>query len=197
VIDGQEIALHVEVRRPEEVGKQRGNAVRDLETIVPLLTTVDELNLEIKALDGSPLLLLVRWIRAVLNERKTQPRKASIGVLVSRNSSFAVNTEDGSEIYEASGGYDGPERYEVMKEAARISTRSSEREEIWILKQVRWDSAQPPPFAIAWKGRHTIQAEAPDPLPRSVAWQQLIHGRSQYWVGTFVPSNMVIVRPRS
>jgi hypothetical protein len=197
VVDGQDIALHVDVKQPEEVGKQRGYAVRDLETIVPLLATVDELNLEIKALDGSPLLLLVRWIRAVLNGRKTQLRKASIGVHVSTHSSFAVNTEDGSEIYKASGGYDGPERYEVMKEAARISTRNSQREEIWILKKMRWDSAQGPPFAIAWRGRHAIQAEAPDPLPCSVAWQELVHGRSQYWVGTYVPTNMVVVRPSS
>lgn len=186
IIDDQEIAMHATVMQPEELGERWRYAIRDLETIVPLLTTVEELNLEIKAFHESPLcLLLIRWIRAVLNARNTPLRKVEVGVHIGRYGSFAVRVGD------------SPERAEIIKEASRINARDRHLGETWLLRRERWECAQGPPTGSAWKGRQAIQAEEPGPLPCSVAWQNLIHGRSHYWVDTFVDENEVIVQPRS
>ena len=150
---------HAKSKSPEEYGKQRGFAVRDLETIVPILATVEELNLEIQALDTS-CLLLVRWIRAVLNVRETRHRKASISLRA------GVQNHSPPRI--------GNPMKEICRETARITTRDGSSEEIWLLKRRKRDSSVGPSFGVAWRGRHAVQAEVPDPLPCDVAWRDLI-----------------------
>ena len=186
VIDDQEIAQHAKVTQPGKLGERWGFAVRDLETIVPVLTTVEELNLEVKAFHESPLcLLLIRWIRAVLNARNTSLCKLSIGVHIGRYGNFAIRVGD------------NPERVEIIKEASRINARNRHLGETWLLRRGRWECGQGPPVGSAWEGSQAIQAEELEPLPCSVAWRNLIQGKSHYWVDTFVDDNEVVVWPSS
>lgn len=67
--------------------------------------------------------------------------------------------------------YIGDTLKEICKETARMNTRNRLSEEIWPLKRWPWDTSVGPWFGMAWKGRHTIQAEIPDCLPSSVAWR--------------------------
>jgi hypothetical protein len=168
-------------KSPEEFMKQRGFAVRDLETIVPILTTVRELKLEIKNLDRTPCLLLVRWIRAVLNAREMQLHKASIGLGAGVGGHLYPHIRDALE--------------EVCKETARINKRNYPLDEIWLLKRKSQDTLPGPWFGIAWEGRNTVQVEVPKSLPCSVAWQDLIRCKSP--VGTWAPEDLVIVQPSS
>jgi hypothetical protein len=149
------------VKKPEEVGKHFGFAVRDLETIVPILTTVEELTFDIEALDETPgCLSLVRWIRAVLNARERQLRRASVRLRAGVVNHLPPHI--------------GNPMKEVCKETARIMARNRLVEEIWLLKRTRVDTLVGPSFGIAWKGRHTVQEELPDALPCDVAWRDLM-----------------------
>jgi len=187
IVDDQEITLHAIVKQPEELGERWGFAVRDLETILPLLTTVEELNLEIKAFHESAVcLLLIRWIRAVLRARGTPLRKLWIGVHVGRSGRDAF--------------YDGANsaRDEIIMEASRIKSRNRPWGETWILRRERWECAQGPPNGSVWREEQAVQEEVmPGPLACSMAWRNLIHGRSHYWVDTFIDENERVVQPRS
>jgi hypothetical protein len=148
---------------PEEYAEQCGFAVRDLETILPILTTVGELNLEVKALtrQRKPCLVLVRWIRAVLNARGTQLRKASISLGVGMKYPHISNLQ----IVRAF--------EEIYEEAAKIITQNRPLIEIWLPRRINVDDWAGPSFGFAWSGRHAVQAEVPDFLPCSVAWRDL------------------------
>ena len=144
---------------PEEFEWLCGFAARDLETIIPILTTVEELTLDIKALGpAQPCLLLVRWIRAVLNARETPLRTASI--------SFRVGLK--RRLYHV-------HRFEeVFEETARIHSRNRPFEEIWVVRHVGSNQWAGPSRGYAWGWRHAIQAEVPDSLSCSVAWRDLM-----------------------
>jgi hypothetical protein len=153
--------LHWEsIPPPEECFKRCGFAIRDLETIIPILTTVEELNLDIQDSTLSITLacmLLVRWIRAVLNVRETHLRKASVRLRASVNWPPHI----------------GNTMRDVCKEAARIKTQNRPLEEIWLLKRRIRDASVGPLYGMAWEGRHAIQAEALDLLSCDVAWRDL------------------------
>ena len=144
---------------PEEFEWLCGFAPRDLETIIPMLTTVEELTLDIKALGPSqPYLLLVRWIRAVLNARETPLRTASISLRVGlKRRLYHVHHFE-----------------EVFEEAARVHSRNRPFEEIWVERRVRSNQWAGPSRGYAWARRHAIQAEVPDSLSCSVAWRDLM-----------------------
>jgi hypothetical protein len=166
------------VKTPEEVGKHCGFAVRDLETIVPILTTVEELTLDIEALDETPgCLCLVRWIRAVLNARERQLRRASVRLRARVVNHLPPHT--------------GSPMKEVCKETARIMTQNRLVEEIWLLKRTGVDTSVGPSFGIAWKGRHAVKEELPDALPRDVAWRDLMQCTAP--VGPLVSKGLVTV----
>ena len=145
---------------PEESFKRCGFAIRDLETIIPILTTVEELNLDIQDSTSSTVpdcMLLVRWIRAVLNARETHLRKASVRL----RTSVKWPPDIGNTLNE-----------EVCKEAARIKTQNRPLEEVWLLKRRIRDASVGPLYGMAWEGRHATQAEVLD-LPCDVAWRDL------------------------
>lgn len=147
---------------PEEYAEQCGFAVRDLETILPILTTVEEMNLEVKALRiRPPCLVLLRWIRAVLNARETRLRKASISLRVGMKYPH-ISKLHIVRAFE-----------EVYEEAAKIITQNRPLEEIWLLRSMNANDWAGPSFGFAWGGRHAVQAEVPDFLPCSVAWRDL------------------------
>lgn len=174
--------LHEVVKSPEEHGKRCGFAVRDLDTLVPILSTMEELNIDINAIDATPPCLpLVRWLRAVLNSRKTQLRKVSISLRVGNSNRLSVRV--------------GARFREVCKETARIYTRDRHLEEIWLLKCWPWATLVGPSFRIAWKGRHIVQAEMLVPLPCDVAWRDLTE-REEPW-DTMPSENSATVQPSS
>jgi hypothetical protein len=169
-------------KSPEEYGEECGFAVRDLETILPVLATVEELNLEIKALSQPPpCLVLVRWIRAVLNARETQLRKASIGLRVGMRYPDILSLQI-VRLFE-----------EIFEEAARINTQNRPLENIWLLKRTNANNWAGPSFGFAWSGRHAVQAEVPETLPCSVAWRDLIQCTTP--VGPSASEEFVAVQP--
>lgn len=182
VIDHWYSALHARIMSPEEIEARRGFKVRDLETILPILTTVEELNLEIKPHnEDNHCALLVSWIRSVLGQREIPLRKATIGV--------------------------HKESRETRREAKKIRALNHPQDEIWLLNRARRDDAQGPPEGIAY--RYTYMKSSGcvgfsdrskprrlDHLPPSMAWRNLIYGESHYWVDTCIDENKITVHPR-
>lgn len=163
------MALHAKAQLPEVIGTRFAFCVRDLESILPILETVQELNLEIKAPgEEAYCLLLVKWIRSVLNHRKTPLRTATIGV---------HNGDD------------------VVIEAGKIRALSRPRDQIWFLERARRDDAQGPPKGRPVCRDRQI-TESLDSMPPSMAWQELINGESHYYTGTMIDSNQITVHPK-
>lgn len=182
VVDHWSTALHAKIMSPEVIEARRGFKVRNLDTILPILETVEELNLEVKAtVEDDNRLLLLSWIRSVLNQREKPLRHAIIGV-------HGLH-------------------YKVLHEAERILALNHPHGEVWLLERARRDDAQGPPKGIPYRDTYmqshgcTVYPSRsrpgrPDHLPPSMAWRNLIYGESNYWVGTWLEQNKVTVHPR-
>jgi hypothetical protein len=171
---------------PEEYGEQCGFAVRYLETIVPILTTVEEMNLEVNALRiRPPCLVLLRWIRAVLNARETRLRKASISLRVGMKYPHIENSQTVRSFEE------------IYEEAARIITQNCPLEDIWLLQSMSANNWAGPSFGFAWSGRHAVQAEVPDSLTCSVAWRDLTQCKTRRLVDPLASRKLMVVQPSS
>lgn len=163
------MALHAKAQLPETIGTRFGFCRRDLETILPVLETVQELNLEIKAPgEEAYCLLLVKWVRSVLNHREKPLRRATIGV------------HNGND---------------VVVEAGKIRALNHPQDEVWFLERARRDDAQGPPKGCP-VCRRREKPESPDALTPSMAWQNLINGESHYYTGTITERNKITVNPR-
>jgi hypothetical protein len=120
-------ALHARIMSPEATGARRGFKVRDLETILPILTTVDELNLTVEApAEEDYCYLMLSWMRSILNQREIPLRKATIGV------------------------YNDPDRG-TFNEAEKIHALNQPQDEVWFLKRARRDNAQGPPKGTPYR----------------------------------------------
>jgi hypothetical protein len=176
-------ALHARIMSPETIGTRQGFKVRDLETILPTLTTVEELNLTVEA-DGEEhyCYLLLSWVRSVLNQRGIPLRKANIAV------------------------YNNPHRG-TFDQAERIHALNHPQGEIWFLERARRDDAQGPPRGIPYRDTYKVssgcvvyssrnESRVPDHLPQSLAWRNLIYGETHYWLGVKIDDNRISVSPR-
>jgi hypothetical protein len=176
-------ALHAQIMSPEAIGARRGFKVRDLETILPILNTVEELNLTVEA-DGEEryCYLLLSWMRSVLNQREIPLRKANIAV------------------------YNNPDRG-TISQAERIRALNHPHGEIWSLQHARRDDAQGPPRGFPYRDTYMVSSgcviypsrnrpRIPDHLPQSMAWRNLIYGETHYWAGTKIDETKIMMDPK-
>jgi hypothetical protein len=177
-------ALHARIMSPEATGARRGFKVRDLETILPILTTVDELNLTVEApAEEDYCYLMLSWMRSILSQREIPLRKATIGV------------------------YNDPDRG-TFNEAEKIHALNQPQDEVWFLKRARRDNAQGPPKGTPYRDTyinsiygyfnrpHRDDPREPDHLPQSMAWRNLIYGKTHCWVDTWTETNEIVVEPK-
>lgn len=139
----------------------RGIEIDNVERVLPVLNAVQEFKLEVNALgDDAQCLLLVRWIRAVLNQRPVRLRRISIGVHCNDNGSSTI------------------ERRDIIREAREIRTQSQPPGDIWILRRTRRSNVQGPPRGNLLRGDQALEERF---LPQSMAWRDLHYGERRRW----------------
>ncbi|KAF2718935.1 hypothetical protein K431DRAFT_124282 [Polychaeton citri CBS 116435] len=172
IIDTHRKFLHGTIQQPEEIEEPNGNLVKDFESISPMLKAARELYVEISAIgEQQHCILLVRWIRAVLNHRKM--------TLVGLN--ICVHVQDGLSVIR--------ERTGVYEALAEIYCQTPTR--IWAIKRQRRSDYEGPPLGdeielprVLDSARATLEEEA---------WRDLMNAASAYYIIKQVPANRIVV----
>lgn len=166
--------------RPLSLGwilMMNGFQVRDLETVLPILRGVRDLSLEVRApeRDDSYCLLLVKWISSVLNDREDPLRRAIVDV------------------------YNSPD---ILNETAKIRALKHTQNQMW--HPAPLDSTEGPLQGLPTKGpslqrsvhRDIDTTERTDFLLPSIAWRNLIYGKSHYYVDVQFDTRRITIHPR-